>query len=93
MGFKRMPAARYAMLRRAVYERDGGACVLCGAHGAHIHHVVFRSQGGKDAADNLVTLCGGCHERAHGVIRSRYTQAQIREMLLEYLERNRGGCE
>lgn len=91
MGFRQMPAARYAMLRRAVCERDGRACVLCGGCGAHIHHIVFRSQGGKDTADNLVTLCGGCHERAHGVIRSRYTQAQIREMLAAYIKETQRG--
>jgi hypothetical protein len=27
---------------------------------------VFRSQGGRDTLDNLILLCGGCHDLAHG---------------------------
>ena len=64
MGFKRLSHYKYSKLRRKVYERDGGQCVLCGGAGAHIHHIIFRSQGGKDEAENLVTLCGSCHENA-----------------------------
>jgi hypothetical protein len=33
-----------------------------------IHHIIFRSQGGKDELDNLVLLCKECHMRAHGHI-------------------------
>jgi hypothetical protein len=31
----------------------------------HAHHVVFRSKGGKDTIDNLVTLCEECHKKVH----------------------------
>ncbi len=81
-----MSAAKYQKLRREVYERDGGQCVLCGGHGAHIHHITFRSQGGKDVADNLVTLCGGCHDMAHGVGNRKHTQAEVKAMLQGYIE-------
>ena len=30
-----------------------------------VHHKVFRSQGGTDTPDNLVTLCRRCHEDLH----------------------------
>ncbi|MCB9638886.1 MAG: HNH endonuclease [Myxococcales bacterium] len=30
-----------------------------------VHHKLFRSQGGTDAPDNLVTLCRRCHEDLH----------------------------
>ena len=29
----------------------------------HAHHVVFRSAGGSDAAENLTTLCAAHHQR------------------------------
>lgn len=32
---------------------------------AHIHHVLPRKLGGSNAADNLVTLCEGCHSLIH----------------------------
>jgi hypothetical protein len=30
------------------------------------HHIVYRSQGGTDDLDNLVTLCMKCHDDVHG---------------------------
>jgi len=31
----------------------------------HVHHIQFRSQGGSDAPNNLVTLCETCHNDLH----------------------------
>jgi len=47
-------------LKKAIRERDGERCVVCGAVGhLHVHHINF------DKADlsplNLVTLCNRCH--------------------------------
>jgi hypothetical protein len=30
-----------------------------------VHHIVFRSQGGLDTEENLITLCGAHHDNAH----------------------------
>lgn len=39
-----------------------------------IHHKVFRSQGGSDEADNLITLCHTCHKALHdGKITPNFT--------------------
>ena len=35
--------------------------------GIHVHHRVFRSQGGGDEWENLQWLCGSCHDQAHGI--------------------------
>ena len=35
--------------------------------GAHVHHVVFRSQSGGDTATNLAWLCRPCHDARHGI--------------------------
>jgi 5-methylcytosine-specific restriction endonuclease McrA len=49
----------------ACYERDGWACRHCHERsGLHPHHVRYKSKGGADTLDNLLTLCAGCH-RAH----------------------------
>lgn len=41
----------------------------CGRFGQHVHHKVFRSQGGGDVPENLAWLCGVCHDAAHGIRR------------------------
>ena len=50
----------------AVLERDDWQCQRCGSAGPlHVHHIRRRSQGGPDAAENLLTLCWRCHDEIH----------------------------
>jgi hypothetical protein len=30
-----------------------------------VHHIIFRSNGGSDEAENLITLCKNCHDGVH----------------------------
>jgi HNH endonuclease len=55
-----------ANVRSEVIERDGGLCRLCGAAApiCHVHHVLYRSQGGDHTPANLVSL----HLRCHGIV-------------------------
>lgn len=49
-------------LRRAVFERDGWACVRCSKRARlECDHVTPVSEGGATAPDNLQTLCRSCH--------------------------------
>jgi len=42
-------------------------CEVCGEFALMgPHHIIFRSQGGSDHWTNLIMLCVGCHEQAHG---------------------------
>lgn len=52
-------------------ERDGFNCRNCGKRDwrLSVHHVKPLNHGGDDSLDNLVTLCGKCHDQVH------YTQA------------------
>lgn len=56
-----------ASVKAAVALRDRGGrcpatCIVCGAPGAPVAHVVRRSQGGRgDTERNIVTLCNRCH--------------------------------
>lgn len=45
-------------IRRAVIERDNSSCRICGQHVPHpaLHHIRFRSHGGPDTVENLVTV-------------------------------------
>jgi hypothetical protein len=51
-----------------LFDRDGWRCQVpgCGAQEVlHLHHIVFRSHGGSDEPDNLVTLCDFHHLALH----------------------------
>lgn len=51
-------------LRRAIYERDGHACLLCGCpDDLTLDHVLPWSLGGQDTYENLRTLCRPCNSR------------------------------
>ncbi len=55
-------------LRRRVLGRDGHRCRVPGCGSARfleVHHLVPRESGGKNVAENLVTLCSGCHATLH----------------------------
>lgn len=59
---------RYAELRVQVKARAQDRCERCGcALGCdwECHHRRLRSQGGRDAVENLVAICPGCHRWAH----------------------------
>jgi len=50
--------------RQRVYERDGWACVRCGAvDDLTLDHKHPRSLGGAHTEDNLQTLCRSCNSR------------------------------
>ena len=46
-------------------EQDFVPCEHCGKKAVDIHHIIYRSQGGKDEIDNLIALCRKCHDMAH----------------------------
>jgi hypothetical protein len=55
-------------VRRQVFRRDHGRCVVPGCRSARyldLHHVHFRSDGGSDDPSNLLTLCGVHHDALH----------------------------
>ena len=60
----------WAKLSYEAKKRDGFKCIKCGATQQeaielHAHHIIFKSNGGADELDNLVTLCVDCHAKAH----------------------------
>ncbi len=72
-----------------VFARDGWRCTVPGCtsqRNLHAHHVLFRSAGGSDDGQNLITLCAAHHQRCvhGGVIRisGRAPDALVFEMPL-----------
>jgi hypothetical protein len=57
----------YSCRREAVLHRDGYTCQCCGKKNCRleVHHIKFRSNGGTDDENNLITLCEGCHKKVH----------------------------
>lgn len=50
--------------RYFVFARDNYTCQCCGKSKDKIlqtHHIVYRSNGGTDRVDNLITVCTSCH--------------------------------
>lgn len=87
---------RDAQVAEAVRGRDGYKCVLCesnehavvadtGLHYVEVHHIEYLSQGGRDAAENMVTLCPHHHaEVHHASIRRR---EELNSQIQAYLSR------
>lgn len=53
--------ATVPLTRKAVFARDGGKCVYCGAIATSLDHVVPKSRGGPHTWDNVVSACGRCN--------------------------------
>ena len=62
---RKLQAQRRRALRRARYRCQAPGCRS--RRGLHVHHVIFRSQGGSNDDSNLVVLCPCHHLRGvHG---------------------------
>lgn len=53
----------YYDVRYFVFARDNYTCQVCKKKNKilNTHHIVYRSHGGTDRADNLITVCTNCH--------------------------------
>lgn len=54
----------------SLFKSQKGLCMLCNQPltketGWHDHHIIYRSQGGRDSLDNRVLLHPICHQRLH----------------------------
>ena len=66
-------------VKKAVYERDSGACIWCAKQGQPNAHYIPRSRGGLGIEENILTLCWDCH--------FQYDHTSNREHMREFFER------
>jgi len=57
-------------VKKEALARDGYKCVECGTKGSKknpltMHHIKYRSRGGKTVLENVRILCQVCHARLH----------------------------
>lgn len=59
----------FANTKAFVLDRDSYTCQNCKGKTKdsrlEVHHIVFRSNGGSDESENLMTLCKTCHDKVH----------------------------
>lgn len=70
-------------VRRIVYYRDNGKCIICGEKGIPNAHYIRRSQGGLGIEENIVTLCIKCHHDYDNGFHRR----EIGDYISEYLDK------
>lgn len=53
----------YYNKRYYVFNRDGYVCQCCKkrSNRLRLHHIVYKSKGGTDSVNNLITVCETCH--------------------------------
>lgn len=56
-------------IRKAVILRDDCKCMECGKSNTvlEVHHIKPRRLNGSNTLNNLITLCGKCHQKTEGV--------------------------
>ena len=54
-------------IKQAVLHRDNYTCQSCLKKDTklQVHHIIYKSKGGSNSMDNLVTLCKYCHQKIH----------------------------
>ena len=66
MATNKLPYPEYKALTLLVYLRDQWRCRFSKSrNNLHCHHIIYRSQGGKDSLANLVALCYSHHDMVH----------------------------
>ena len=92
MKSKRSKATDIPMsVKKKVFERDNGRCVLCGNYCNVMPnaHFIPRSKGGLGIEENIITLCteltpNKCHRRYD--FGTKEEREEIRQYLREYLK-------
>ena len=68
-GYQKGSNYGFSNTRAKVLYRDGYKCQYCKNKRKDskldVHHIIFRSKGGSDFEENLITLCHSCHVDLH----------------------------
>ena len=68
-GYQQGPNYGFENMKARILARDNHTCQICKKKPKNerleVHHIIFRSQGGSDEENNLVTVCHSCHVELH----------------------------
>lgn len=66
-GYQKGPNYGFENTKAMVRHRDNYTCQYCKKKNLQleVHHIIFKSHGGSDEAENLITLCNHCHSDLH----------------------------
>ena len=66
-GYQKGPNYGFKNVQEACFNRDDYKCQCCKTKKGTLnaHHIIYRSNGGADTLDNLITLCAYCHKNLH----------------------------
>lgn len=66
-GYQKGQNYGFVNAKEACHNRDNHTCQCCKTKKGtlHAHHIIYRSKGGADTLDNLITLCEECHKKLH----------------------------
>jgi len=70
--------------RRYFGEDNYYPCEVCQSRATDVHHIKYKSRGGKDEIENLMGLCRFCHTQAHQEI---LKESELQKIHNEYLEK------
>lgn len=80
-------------VKKIVWERDGGCCVVCGMNGYVMPnaHILSRAKGGKGIETNIVTLCtdlnpNKCHSKFDNGTKEQ--KERIYELIEAYMKQH-----
>lgn len=76
-------------VKKKVYERDNGLCVICGKRGAPNSHYISRNNGGLGIPENVVTMCENCHHNFDNG-KDEILKENMRKKVKKYLKRQYG---
>lgn len=67
LGYQKGPNYDFGNAKAACLNRDNYTCQCCKTKKGTLnaHHIIYRSNGGADTLDNLITLCESCHKKLH----------------------------
>lgn len=78
-------------VKKIVFERDKGFCVVCGKAGVPNSHYIRRGQGGLGIPENVVTMCIECHnayDNGHDEKMVKEIQAKVKKYLKRQYKEN-----
>ena len=63
LGYQQGDLYGYQTVKQFVLTRDNYTCQVCKQKGSKlkVHHIIYRSLGGTNTVDNLITVCAECH--------------------------------